>query len=484
MRFPLRFGLAVSDFARTTRRALFVALAAGIVFPGSGFAAELMGFYKLDGDATESSGFDFAPDAIEMGAGAVNYVAGLDGQAASFDGSGANWIQAPINGSGDVNPTFSRGAWVKANDPNVWGIFLSNDNGGWDRVTQQRNGFWSLADADGIESPHLSSTDWTFIAHTFDGVTQRLYVDDLPVFERNDAVGPAFPHNDIGRNANGAAPFNGLIDNVFFFNDTLTPAEITTIRTQGAAGILAVAEPPPPPPPPTPIELLALYRFDGNADDSSPAGNNATVIGNVTFVAGLDGQAASFPNVAPGNFVEAPFNISQNVNAEVTIGAWVKSNNPGDPGQHAVFSNDDGNWDRIVLAQAGTWIVSNGGGHDTGVAVTDEWTFVAVSYDGDEITYYIDDFTLTIPDNSADGRAELDFGQNGNDNLPWDGLIDNAFVFQGALSADDIAIIRANGAAGVLQVGNPIPEPSTLTLAGLAVLAGLGFGRNRRRRSA
>jgi len=219
------------------------------VFPfGVAHSAALLGYYSLDGNGVDSTG---TGSVLSEPGASVNYVAGLSGQAASFDGTGSSWLRASINSSGDVNPTFSWGAWVKLSDPNAWNIFLSNDDGGWDRFTQANNGFWSVSKDGVVNSSHSTSTDWTFIAHTFDGVTQNLYIDGLPVFTVNDSVNSSQNFIDIGRNANGAFPLNGLLDSVFFFDDALTSTEVQTIRLGGAngsgvlqvAGISAVPEP-------------------------------------------------------------------------------------------------------------------------------------------------------------------------------------------------------------------------------------------------
>jgi len=214
--------------------AVFIAISSAV------HGATLSGFYPLDGNGVDPTGT--GPTLLEPGA-AVSYVAGLDGQAASFDGSGGTYLRAAINASGDVNPTFSWGGWIKLNSPAAWNIFLSNDNGGWDRFTQANNSRWSVSFGGVKNSPHATSTNWTFIAHTFDGTDQRLYVDNLSVYTQPDPAQASQTFIDIGRNANGAYPLNGLMDGMFFFDDTLTPTEVDTIRNGGAdgSGVLQVA---------------------------------------------------------------------------------------------------------------------------------------------------------------------------------------------------------------------------------------------------
>jgi hypothetical protein len=195
--------------------------------------AGLLGFYALDGNGNELTGL--GPN-LTAPSGAINYVSGLDGLAASFDGTGNSWLRAPIDSSGNRVANFSWGAWVKLDDPSAWNIFLSNDDGGWDRFSQVENGKWSVSHSGVVNSPISATSDWTFIAHTFDGLTQKLYVDDNPVFSISDSLNSSQPFIDIGRNANSAYPLNGLMDGVFFFDQTLSAMEVETIRAGGAGG--------------------------------------------------------------------------------------------------------------------------------------------------------------------------------------------------------------------------------------------------------
>jgi len=247
-----------------------VCLVAVLALAPAARAATLAGFYPLDGNGIDPTGT--GPTLTEPN-GAATYVAGLAGQAASFNNAGTGVLRAAINASGDVNPTFSWGGWVKLNTLTDWDIFLSNDNGGWDRFTQANGGFWSVSDGGVVHSPYATTTNWTFIAHTFDGTHQHLYVDSNPVFTRNDPA-PQNMHSfiEIGRNANGAFPLNGLMDGVFFFDDTLTQADVDTIRAggPGGAGVLAVATTPPPV-----DDTLWSVDIQGNGSSSNGQSNPA-----------------------------------------------------------------------------------------------------------------------------------------------------------------------------------------------------------------
>jgi hypothetical protein len=203
-------------------------------------APVLQGLYLLDGNGTKAAGV--GPNLTAPGA-AVAYVAGLSGQAASFDGSGASWLRANISASGNTNATFSWGAWVKLADPSAWNIFLSNDDGGWDRFTQAYGGFWSVSHNGVVPSTASTSSNWTLVSETFDGTNQSLYVNGQLVMTTADSPNASQPFVDIGRNANSAYPLRGLMDTVFFFDDTLTSTQMATVYAGGASGdgVLAVA---------------------------------------------------------------------------------------------------------------------------------------------------------------------------------------------------------------------------------------------------
>ena len=77
-----------------------------------------------------------------------------------------------------------------------------------------------------VNSTIGATFDWTFIAHTFDGLTQKLYVDDIPILSVSDSLISSQPFIDIGRIANSAYPLNGLMKGVFFFDQTLLAMEV------------------------------------------------------------------------------------------------------------------------------------------------------------------------------------------------------------------------------------------------------------------
>ena len=56
--------------------------------------------------------------------------------------------------------------------------------------------------------------------------------------------------------------------------------------------------------------------------DSSASGNNGTILGNPTWVAGQHGQAIRFDGT--GDYATVPDSASLDISAAITMAAWVK----------------------------------------------------------------------------------------------------------------------------------------------------------------
>ncbi len=249
-----------------------ICLTAGV----SSFAlADLVAFYSFDNatNPLENTSGE-APGLIELAEVAPSWEA-----SSGFNGSGCytfsnQRLMALIDVSPDKMPQMTWGAWVNTQSLSRTKV-LGHDNNGWDRTiglderltattngtmryttytgSDPINGTNTTSDTDNGPLESTASTDlspdtigtWVFIAASYDQATKTInfYLDKdatstsdalLSVTESGafDSGHPTFAIGSTRPNSN-SSPWSGLIDNVFVYNEALTPAQITAIRDSG-----------------------------------------------------------------------------------------------------------------------------------------------------------------------------------------------------------------------------------------------------------
>ncbi len=209
------------------------------------------------------------------------------------------------------------------------------------------------------------------------------------------------------------------------------------------------------------------------------------------FAAGFEGQAGTFNGI--NSVLRLPIDISPAVMPAVTMGAWVSTSNPNI--RTAILSADDnnpGNYDRHIGidnrdlngngAPGYSYSAFGGGGAGShvlpsGITISPAFTFVAGRYDGTNFTLFVGGNSYTAVDTTGGDAVEnpqLWIGKNPFYDSFFNGSIDNAFIFDQALTNTQIASIQAGGKAAILAV----PEPAS----GGLIAAGLALTGLRRRR--
>jgi len=246
------------------------------------------------------------------------------------------------------------------------------------------------------------------------------------------------------------------------------------------------------PPQPPAVEVIAHYAFDGdysNAEGPAPAATpNATTFNtaNKKF-----GSAAVLLSNPIGDNDDARLDIADGAYFQglesLTVALWVDPSSwQGNP---RIFQKgSDSNW---RLYSEGTndlrLIIS---GHTVTVPDSvfdliplDDWTHVAAVFDGlnDLMTIYINGdvansvsvpFDAVVNNNtSALGIGQKAGGTHANDG--YDGLMDELWIFNGALTEEQIESLMSFNRLPE----DRIPEPATL---GLLALGGLALVRRRR----
>ncbi len=288
---------------------------------------QLVAHYKFDGDLTDSSGNGL--DGTEVGT--ITFSTGQLDQMAEFDGnSGITVSTSPLLnfGKGDFSvalwlredgdgkaPTFQMSV-IEKGDESAKGYKIRNQGGAGATL-----GWWK-GDNTGLNGPWGSLFPKSELHHvvfvrTSSDATVRTWIDgerriaatgsgDVDINNTgNLTIGySAFP-------ARGSVDGNnllGAIDDLRIYNYALSEDEIIEIT--------GIALPPPEP------QLVAHYRFDGNANDSSPNALHGTPTGTVTYQRGLFGQMAE---LSEDSGITVPHNRLLNFGAGAfAVALWLR----------------------------------------------------------------------------------------------------------------------------------------------------------------
>ncbi len=223
--------------------------------------------------------------------------------------------------------------------------------------------------------------------------------------------------------------------------------------------------------------LAGWWPFDGNAADSSGQGNNGEVLNGAVFsddVPALLGGGQSLRLEGGDQHVLVPHNESLDIEAAVTISAWVKpvgeigwdgilAKNPSDDSA----SNHAGNYELRI--DNGTrllhFLYQRGGVDDTnfhpsgGAAIPpDVWTHVAVSAErSGEVRFYVNGALVEVhaaPAADTFGtvnRNPLYIGSRADLFTAFDGFLDDVALFDVALSQEQIQSVMQGDFGGAAR---------------------------------
>jgi len=199
--------------------------------------ANLIAYYSFEGNALDVSGNGYHASIVA----GVTLTTGHTGLAYDFDGSN-DYITIPLNINPSALSSITMGAWVQSNTTGSIKKVISHDNGGYDRtlgIDTRAGGGWSAFTGSGVlGNQPVSTGSWQFVAVTYDQVAQNimLYVDGVTQSTAG-IQGTGHATTRIGGNPSFNEYFNGRIDDVFFYDEALSIAELDDIRLNGVSAV-------------------------------------------------------------------------------------------------------------------------------------------------------------------------------------------------------------------------------------------------------
>lgn len=299
----------------------------------------------------------------------------------------------------------------------------------------------------------LSLNTWTHLAATYDGVTQRLYVNGKLVSSRAQS-GPILTSSGalrIGASSIYGEYFTGRIDEVRVYNRALSMAEIVTDMGK-ILGATAPSPTPTPAPTPAPVPgLVAAYNFNETTGatvlDRSGKGNIGTMGGGATRVPGKFGNAMKFNGAS--SMVVVNDSASLDLAGPLTLEAWINpsnisgwknivSKNMAGGVVYSLYANSDWNSLTGVIYSGGEKMM--GGGSTLPVNV---WTHVAMTYDKATMRIFVNG--QQVSSKAVTGAVLTSTGKlTIGGNYTWSdeffaGNIDELRIYNRALSQGEIA---------------------------------------------
>ncbi|MHC4074411.1 MAG: LamG domain-containing protein, partial [Planctomycetota bacterium] len=208
-------------------------LALSLVLTGP-VKAELIGWWTFD-EGSGDTAFDmsgFGNDGTFGPEGDPQWVEGIFGGAVELDG---NDDYVAIDGIADdlTENNFTVTAWIKTTQTGDGNVIGSNSGGGHDFIFGVDGGNL-LVEADSLNTypPTINDDEWHFIAYVRDGTTAFAYTDGELVGTETPSGDPAGQTRwSIGQEWDDSPSdeFNGLVDDVHFFNNPLSQDEILNV---------------------------------------------------------------------------------------------------------------------------------------------------------------------------------------------------------------------------------------------------------------
>ena len=210
------------------------------------YGTDLVSYWTFDdGTSSDTIGPNHGTDGSAVAQGAP----GVIGQAPDFQGQPGNNFNANItvpaghtlNAATGAVDAITLEAWVQPDDisTNTYSEVMRQQGPQYKFISFQDHGTaimfqleGSYIKATGLNPADFEDGDWHHIAGTYDGTTQRLYVDGTEILSKDVALNlstsapPAFVIGNLNLGSSYSEAFDGRIDEVAVWDDALTADEI------------------------------------------------------------------------------------------------------------------------------------------------------------------------------------------------------------------------------------------------------------------
>ncbi|MEA3505696.1 MAG: LruC domain-containing protein [Bacteroidota bacterium] len=376
---------------------------------------------------------------------------GINGNALNFDGNTGNVEIQTNNNLNIITDKVSFSVWFKMDEVGNDGAFLFNrvkyilrmDNHGKITFALYNPGWVSVTIPWGNR---IIDTDWHNVVATYDGDIMKLYIDNTLLASKTTSGNLKSSNNNIfiGSQDN-INHFQGAVDQVAIYTNTLTTEEITTLYTEtqnpgnGSENI---------------ISTWNFNENSGSIANDSESDNNGTISG-AQWEAGVEGSCLKFDGI--NDYVAVSNAQNLNPSQEITIMAWAKTSEnktakiaqKGDWDGHGIWQDKWNGWKcGIRLATNKSHSIKWG----NGVPVFDEWYHIALSYNGSVLKLFVNGQltnTKAVSGTLKVNNRAFSIGSDNGAQKFFKGSIDDVRYFGKALSQTEIqAVYNDQGNSG------------------------------------
>ncbi|WP_299761769.1 LamG-like jellyroll fold domain-containing protein [uncultured Pontibacter sp.] len=220
----------------------------------------------------------------------------------------------------------------------------------------------------------------------------------------------------------------------------------------------------PPPPPPTTEGLVAHWKMNEGSgttvSDATGNGNDAQTVGSPSWTTGVDGTALQLNG--SNQYAAAPDTESLDITETITLSAWIKPQKTGTQyiikkavnnsidGYELGLSSSGSVFFRINQASSGNTYRLNSSTDYPSNGTT--WMHVAATYDGSVLKLYLNGAenasqTLSSPQTIAINTQAVHIGAQDNGTYKFRGAIDDARIYNNALSASEVSALYTGNAS-------------------------------------